>query len=407
MLGALYLSLSLILLFHAVGVTRPRWLGQTVGLLASVPLLLVALFVPQLIGFGVLLTVAFVRFGVLESTLGLVGLGLHGISWALLARYLWQLRRVVPILDGQPILDDEQPFPEHGGAGTVAGRAPSLWPTFLLRTAAMAHVEVIRNVVYREVDGVRLRLDVYRPKRRSTDPSGLLPSILFVHGGAWVLGTKRQSPFLMFDLAAAGYVVFSVDYRLAPRFPLPAAIHDCKAAVVWVREHAAQYGGTPEAVAMGNSAGGHLAAMLACSAVDRSLQPGFEDQDCSVRAGVILYGLSDITGIFDHHPSPIAHYLFEELVFCRRYREHEEVFRRAQPVSYLSAEIPPLLLIHGEHDVMIPIAESHNFYQRLKDAGAARVHLCEVPLAPHAFEIAPTPLQQRTQRIIEGFLATL
>ncbi len=406
MLGALYFLLSLILLFHAVGVVRPRWLGNTLGLVASVPLLLVALFVPQLIALGLLLSLAFARFGALESTLGIVGLGVHLLSWGLLLRYLLRLRHVLPVLDGQPILDDEEPFPEHLGpdGSSIAGRTPSLWPALSLRTRAMAQVEVIRDVIYREVDGVRLRLDVYRPKTRPEKP---LPSILFVHGGAWVLGSKRQSPFLMFDLAAAGYVVFSVNYRLAPRFPLPAAIHDCKAAVVWVREHAAEYGGTPEAIAMGNSAGGHLAAMLACSAVDRSLQPGFEDKDCSVRAGVILYGLSDIARIFEHHPNPIVHYLFEELVFCRRYREHAEVFRRAQPVSYLSSEIPPLLLIHGEHDVMIPIIEAQTFYQRLKEAGARRVHLCEVPLATHAFELSPTPLQQRTQRIIEGFLATI
>ena len=142
-------------------------------------------------------------------------------------------------------------------------------------------------------------------------------------------------------------------------------------------------------------------------ALGMDLQPGFEDKDCRVRGGVILYGLTDFTGIFEHHPHPIAHYLLEELVFRRRYREDADVFRRAQPVSYLSADIPPLLLIHGEHDVMIPIVEAHNFYQRLKEAGARRVHLCEVPMAPHAFEIAPTPLQQRTQRIIERFLATL
>lgn len=406
MVGALYFFLSLILLFLAVGVVRPRWLGQTIGLVASVPLLLVALFVPQLIGFGLLTLLAFARFGAFNSTMGLVGLGIHLIAWGLLVRYLWNLRGVLPVVDGQPIVDAEHPFPDHAGPGLglLEGRAPSLWPTLALRTQSMSKVEVIRDVVYREVDGIRLRLDVYRPKNRSAQ---LLPSIIFVHGGAWVLGSKRQSPFLMFDLAAAGYVVFAINYRLAPRFPLPAAIHDCKAAVAWVSEHAPKYGGTPDAVAMGNSAGGHLAAMLACSAVDRSLQPGFEDKDCSVRGGVILYGLSDFTGIFEHHPHPIAHYLLEELVFCRRYREHTEVFRRAQPVSYLSTEIPPLLLIHGEHDVMIPIVEAHNFYQRLKEAGARRVHLCEVPLAPHAFEIAPTPLQQRTQRVIESFLSTL
>lgn len=404
MLGALYFFLSLILLFHAAGVVRPRWLPQTVGLLASVTLLLVALFVPQLVAFGMLVSVAFVRFGVLDSPLGQLGLALHVVSWIVLLGYFLRLRHVLPVLDGQPILDDEQPFPPPSGQPKARAQRPSLWPAVSLRTRSMAQVEVIRDVIFREVDGVRLRLDVYRPKDR---PAQLLPSVLFVHGGAWVVGSKRQSPFLMFDLAAAGYVVFSVNYRLAPRFPLPAAIHDCKAAVVWVREHAAQYGGTPEAIAMGNSAGGHLAAMLACSAQDRSLQPGFEDKDCSVRAGVILYGLSDIAGIFEDHPNPVAHYLFEELVFCRRYREHQDVYRRSQPVSYLSAEIPPLLLIHGEHDVMIPILEARNFYDRLKQAGARRVHLCEVPLAPHAFEIAPTPLQQRTQRIIESFLQTL
>ena len=86
MLGALYFLLSLILLFHAVGVVRPRWLGNTLGLVASVPLLLVALFVPQLIAFGLLLSLAFARFGALESTLGIVGLGVHLLSWGLLIR---------------------------------------------------------------------------------------------------------------------------------------------------------------------------------------------------------------------------------------------------------------------------------------------------------------------------------
>ena len=406
MLSALYLFLSLILLFLAVGVVRPRWLSQTIGLVASVPLLLVSLFVPQIVFAGLLTMLLFAHFGAFSTTVGLVGLLIHILSWGLLIRYLWQLRSVLPVVDGQPIVDAEHPFPDHAeeGQDLEEGRAPSLWPSLFLRTPSIGKVDVIRDVVYRQVDGVRLRLDVYRPKNR---PAELLPSIVFVHGGAWVVGSKRQSPFLMFDLAAAGYVVFAVSYRLAPRFPLPAAIHDCKAAVAWVREHGPEYGGTPFAIAMGNSAGGHLAAMLACSGSDRSLQPGFEDKDCRVRGGVILYGLTDFTGIFEHHPHPIAHYLLEELVFRRRYREDADVFRRAQPVSYLSADIPPLLLIHGEHDVMIPIVEAHNFYQRLKEAGARRVHLCEVPMAPHAFEIAPTPLQQRTQRIIERFLATL
>ena len=101
MLGALYFLLSLILLFHAVGVVRPHWLGNTLGLVASVPLLLVALFVPQLIAFGLLLSLAFARFGALQSTLGIVGLGVHLLSWGLLLRYLLRLRHVLPVLDGR------------------------------------------------------------------------------------------------------------------------------------------------------------------------------------------------------------------------------------------------------------------------------------------------------------------
>ena len=404
-MGALYFFLSLVSLFLAVGVVRPRWLGATVGLLASIPLLCVSVFVPQWIIFSGLWALGFAHLGAL-SGLGAAGFGLHILAWALLLSYLLRLRDTLPILDGKPLGDAEIPFfaTEQAGSFAVESGFPSLWPNVVLRTPTMKQVEVISDVVYRQTDGLRLRMDIYRPKTRGP---GLLPSLLFVHGGAWIVGTKRQSPFLLYDLAARGHVVFSIDYRLAPRFPLPAAIHDCKAAVAWISKHGAQYGAAPVPVAIGNSAGGHLAAMLACSGKERSLQPGFEQEDCRVAAAVVLYGLTDFVGLLEHKPHPIASYLLEEMVFCRRYREDPETFLRAQPTSYLSADLPPILLIHGQHDVMVSIRQTHRFYERLKAAGASVVHLAEFPLAPHAFDLAPTPLQQRAERLIAAFLASL
>lgn len=398
MLSAIYLALGLLLLLNVIGVVAPRLYGPRLALFGSVSFIVVMICLPQIIVLGLLFTGLLAWLGGLSTLPGQLGLAVHCAAWTLLAQHLWHMRRTVPQLDGTPIADDDAVWAERPfAAGEV-----SFLPYLSWRTAAMSQVRVRRKIVYRHADGVRLVLDVYSP--RAPAASGAVrPSILYIHGGGWVVGSRRQSPFMMFELAAAGYVVFAIEYRHAPRFPLPAAIVDCKAAVAWIRRHAGEYGASPDAVVVGGSAGGHLASMVALSANDRAFQPGFEDEDTRVRAAVLFYGLYDFESRVQQDAPPILRRFFEGVVFGTRYDHAPDVFVNAQTTTHVSNAAPPVLIIHGQFDTLVPIGDSRLLYRQLRAVGA-RVHLCEVPLAQHAFEIIPSPLHQRTMRIIRAFL---
>ncbi len=403
----IYFACSVFLLVNTVGVVKPRLFPPPLMLLGSMSFIVVALFAPQLMLLGLGLTVALWWKGGLHHKLGQLGLVFHVMAWALLGLHLLRMRTVLPILDSRPVRDDEEPFPikEENRARVYPPMRITYAPLLFQRTAAMRDIKVTRGVIYRVIDGKKLRLDIYRPKERPA--SGPQPSVVYLHGGAWLAGTRRQSPYLMYELASAGYVVFSIDYRLAPRHPMPAGLYDCKAAIAWVAEHAAEYGATAEAIVMGGSAGGHLAAMLAVSDGIAHLQPGFEEKSTRVRGAVVLYGIANLVGLVEEPLYPLASWLLERVVFQRRFRDEPDLFHRSQPLTYLSANSPPILLIHGENDSLIPIEEARHFFEKLGHAGATRVHLCEVPLAVHAFEIVPSPLHQRAVRIIRSFMDSL
>lgn len=398
MLSFIYLALGLLLLLNVVGVVAPRLYGPRVALLGSVSFIVVMICLPQIIVLGLLFTSLLAWLGGLSTLPGQLGLAVHCASWTLLLQHLWHMRKTVPQLDGRPVSDDQPVWAEPPFArGEV-----SFLPYLSWRTAAMSQVRVRRKIVYRNVDGVRLVLDVYSPRAPSED-GGPRKSILYIHGGGWVVGTRRQSPFMMFELAAAGYVVFAIEYRHAPRFPLPAAIVDCKAAVAWIRQHAHEHDATPDVTVLGGSAGGHLASMVALSANDRAFQPGFEDADTRVRAAVLFYGLYDFESRVQEDAPQILRRFFEGLVFGTRYQDKPDVFLRSQTITHVSSDAPPVLIIHGQFDTLVPISDSRLLYRQLRAAGS-RAHLCEVPLAQHAFEIIPSPLHQRTMRIIRAFL---
>ena len=412
MMALVYFLLSVALAWNVVGALYPRLVGETLGMLFSVPFLVVTLVLPQLVALGLLSTAVFYWLGALDHPLGQAGLALHIAAWVLILLHIWQMRTTYPILSGQLIHDNDAVFSAAGGARMT------LMPMLRFRTHAMRHVDVIRSVVFREVAGVRLKVDIYKPRRQKGDADDelregpeprLLPSLIYIHGGAWVIGSRRQSPFMMFELAQAGYVVFAISYRLAPRFPMPAGIEDCKAAIAWVRAHAAEYGGTPAAVVLGGSAGGHLTAMMALSPNEPRFQPGFETADTRIRGAVVFYGLPEFVPLIESRGSGsvVARWLLEDIVFGKRLSDDREFFHVCQPTSYMSKMAPPLLLIHGQNDTLIPVRTSRLFAEALRKAGAPRVELCEIPGAQHAFELAPTLLHQRTMRIVLGFLASL
>ena len=129
------------------------------------------------------------------------------------------------------------------------------------RAELPAGVRVLRDIVYARAPEQELKLDLYLPANRPEKP---LPLIVWIHGGAWRAGSKDRNPAARF--VAGGYVSASIAYRLSQTAVFPAQIHDCKAAIRWLRAHAGKYGIDPRRVAVwGSSAGGHLVALLGTS----------------------------------------------------------------------------------------------------------------------------------------------
>lgn len=233
-----------------------------------------------------------------------------------------------------------------------------------------------------------------------------MPILLYLHGGAWVVGDKReQGKPMLFELARRGWLCVSANYELSPRATWPTHVVDCKRAIDWVRTHAVELGGDPNCIVIaGGSAGGHLAALCALTPSDPSFQPGFEAADTSVRGCVSLYGVLEMTG----DPSSSGAYstelvgLLERLVIKQRLEEDRQIFEAASPVHRITASAPPFLVIQGRSDTMVPVATARQFVQRFRTATPAPLASVELPLAQHAFDTFPSP---RTRAMVAGVVA--
>ena len=219
---------------------------------------------------------------------------------------------------------------------------------------------------------------------------------------------------LIHHLAANGWVVFNVDYRLSPAATWPDHLVDCKRAVAWVREHADDWGIDSRFVAVtGGSAGGHLSAMLALTAGDPRYQPDFEEADTSVQAAVPFYGVYDWTNRSGQFGPEFRRDILEPLVVKRFVDEAPEVFAAASPV--LLAEraeaagerlpAPPVLAIHGARDTLAPVADARTFTSVLRRVSANPVLYVELPGAQHAFDAFRSPRTDRVVRAVHRFLA--
>lgn len=400
MLDVAYLATGLVLAGHTLHLWRPRAFGSVLGAVMAGPNIVLAAFAPHAVAISAGLALAAAAAGVMGSWAGLAGLAVRAFCWAGLVLHVVRVHRTRPVLEGRVIEDHGPPLGEGSLAPPPAEVGRSWLSLALFRVPQMAEVEVTLGVPYREVDGVELRLDVYLPRRRE----GPLPAIVYLHGGAWVTGSRRQSRFLLSRFAAAGWAVFAASYRRAPRFPLPAAIVDAKAALAWVRGNAGRYGvDQAKLVAFGESAGGHLAAMLALTANRPELQPGFEEEDTRVQGAMIHYGVSDLVSAFERGGHPAMVFLLERLVLRRPYATSAALYRELQPLSHAKEGAPPMLLVHGNCDTMVPVEMSRELCARLRAAGSS-AHLVEVPGMNHAFEVIPTPLQERVARVSLAFL---
>jgi acetyl esterase/lipase len=226
-----------------------------------------------------------------------------------------------------------------------------------------------RDLPYVTNGHFRQKLDLYLP-----DVDQPMPLIVWIHGGAFRLGDKGGSVPL--ETLDAGYAVASINYRLSQHALFPAQIQDCKAAVRWLRAHAAQYGLDPRRVAAwGPSAGGHLSAMLGVTGHVGEFEVGEHlDQSSRVQAVVDYFGPTDFLQMDAHRlPDGMVHDAPDspesELV-GGPIQAHPDQVARANPVTYVRPDAPPFLIVHGDRDPLVPHHQSELLVAALQ---AARV----------------------------------
>ena len=267
----------------------------------------------------------------------------------------------------------------------------------------MRNVEVVRNrrLPYAP-GGRRFEMDVFHHQ----DKPANAPVLLQVHGGGWVIGEKDQQGLpLMLHMAARGWVCVAVNYPLSPRARWPEHLIGLKRAMQWIRGNVHEYGGDPSFVAVtGGSAGGHLAAMLALTADDKSLQPGFEDVDTAVQACAPHYGVYDFTDESGaKHTRQRLNSLLRRYVMSRD-AVYPDDYRAASPLFRVSADAPPFLVVHGRNDTLVPVVEARAFVDRLRDVAKNPVVYAELGGAQHAFDIFPSFRSAGVLRGVARFL---
>jgi acetyl esterase/lipase len=257
--------------------------------------------------------------------------------------------------------------------------------------------------------GDRNLLDVIVPR---TPPPGALPILIHLHGGAWTMGDRnQQGKPLIHHMAARGWVCFDVTYRLGPDNRGPDWIVDVLRAIAWVREHAHEHGGDPARIAItGGSAGGHLAALAALAHDDPAFKPGFEQADCSVAAAVPLYGRYDFLDrklrLKGNHKAVIEDYMAVKVMpglplSC------PDLWHAVSPLDRIRADAPPMLVVHGTGDTMLPWQDARDFAETLREASGARTEFVALPGIQHAWDMANSAATWGMVRAIAGFLAPL
>jgi acetyl esterase/lipase len=219
------------------------------------------------------------------------------------------------------------------------------------------------------------KLDLYLPENADAP----LPLVIWIHGGGWEAGDKEEPPGL--GLLGKGYALASINYRLSREAKYPAQIEDCKAAVRFLRANAKKYNLAPDHIGVwGASAGGHLVALLGTTGGVKELEgdgPN-RDQPSAVQAVVDFFGPTDMLQMkaqadaqkdvkfaldADAPNSPVGK------LFGGPVQEHKDLAEKADPIHFIAKDAAPFLILHGDKDPLVPVAQSKILDEALKKAG--------------------------------------
>ena len=266
---------------------------------------------------------------------------------------------------------------------------------------------VIKDVEYARAGDISLRLDLYLP-----EGPGPHPLIVWIHGGAFRSGDKGGifwSP--MPRQTERGYAVASINYRLSGQAAFPALVYDCKAAIRWLRANAGKYGLKAERIVVaGESAGGHLSALLGTSGGVKELEDlamGNPSESSRVQGAVDFFGPTDFLqmdpGVPPSCQNPMLHNVPDspesQLLGCTISACPEKV-KVANPITYIGKDDPPFLILHGTGDCLVPSTQSQLLYDALVKAGVkADLHL--LPGLAHADRRFLTP---ENEKLVNDFI---
>ncbi len=285
------------------------------------------------------------------------------------------------------------------------------WPTLVSAQQAppkplAAGVRELLDVPYVTDGHERQKLDLYLPE---VPDENLRPVIVRIHGGAWRHGDKSAQRSVS-NYVRQGYVAVAINYRFSQQAVFPAQIEDCKAAIRWLRAHAAEYGIDPERIlVMGSSAGGHLAALLGTSGDTKLFDVGENlEHSSEVCAVVDHYGPTDLvqalqTPGYDRSWSAVTQLLGGPIA------EKTELAIQANPITYVSANDPPFLILHGDADPLVPLNQSAALHEALQEAGvSSEYHV--VKGGAHGGEAFKAPIYKQAlndflQRNVKGEIA--
>jgi acetyl esterase/lipase len=279
------------------------------------------------------------------------------------------------------------------------------WRLVLAVPFRFRRIRRFRNIDYVGDGLYRHKLDVLV---RRSDPPTAGPVLVYIHGGAWTIGDKREQGIpMMHELAERGWVCVAINYRLSPRATWPDHVVDCKRALAWVREHITEYGGDPSFLAVsGGSAGGHLCALVALTPNEPAWQPGFESADTSVDACIPFYGVHDVTGDPDAsglHGRGLA-FLLQRQVMKRTVMDDLTAFEQASPDRRITEDAPPMFVIQGANDTLVPPQVARRMVDRLRAASRQPVAFVELPWTQHAFDILASIRTRHTTLGVVRFL---
>ena len=263
------------------------------------------------------------------------------------------------------------------------------------------------TVTYARPGGEELKADLWRPPAESSagEAAERRPAVIVVHGGGWRSGERGEFPLWNAWLAAQGYVVFDIDYRLSPPPSWQEAPADVRCAVGWVKQNAARYGVDPDRVAlMGRSAGGHLALLTAYTESSNAPTPGCEARgvrDTDVAAVAAFYPPTDLARLSSLGYLPgLGNFLGGTRGAV------PERYRYLSPVSRVDPADPATFLAYGGDDRIVPPKESELLAERLRQAGVPH-RLVELPWANHTFDFLWGGWSsQITRSSLEAFLET-